>query len=250
MADKKSKINDEIDKPFEEMDLDLIEAQVDELFDEEGYTVQISKKEIRKTANSIIRKTKNKKTKANNSFSQRYLTVCVAITILVALTFAVSANTSLITDGIKWLNNKFNIYTEAPSDSSVESSTELNYQIESLFNNNSYKLPRSIPNTFSATGFYTNQRSAECTDICFQMFGNNENLNFIISDYINAEVVSASAPSIDASLCTQLEVCNITISVFSIDKTYTAYYIFGNTAYQISGDMPYDDFIDILKSIN
>lgn len=246
MVDKKSNINDEIDKPFEEMDLDRIEAQVNKLFDEEGYNVQISKREIRKSADAIIRKGKKADPHSSYSLSTKRLTVCLTVGIIVALTIAVSANTSLIADGIKWLNNKFNIYTEAPSDSDFASSLD----VKGLFNSADYKLPRNIPDTFSATGFYTNQRSEECTDICFQMIDNKQSLNFIISDYTNLEAASATAPSVNADLCTQLQSGNITISVFNIDEIYTAYYICGNTAYQISGDLPYDNFINILKSIN
>ena len=82
------------------------------------------------------------------------------------------------------------------------------------------------------------------------MIGNQQSMNFIISDYTNSDAVSATIPSVNTNLRTQLQVGDITVSVFNIDEAYTAYYICGNTAYQISGNMPYDDFIDILKSIN
>lgn len=246
MADKKSRINEEIDKPFEEIDLDLIEEQVNELFAEEGYTGQISKREIRKSANKIIHNRKNRKTDCGYLRSSKRLTACVVIAIIKTLTVAVSANTSFIADGINWLNNKFNIYTEAPSDSDPESSAN----IKNLFNNHDYKLPRNIPATFSAIDFYTTQRSAECTDICFQMIGNRQSLNFIISNYSTADAVSATVPSINADIRTQLQVGNITVSVFAIDEIYTAYYVCGNKAYQISSDMTYEDFINILNSIN
>lgn len=246
MDDKRAEINREIDKPMDGLNPDWIESQVDELFSEEGYTVKISKREIRKSANSIIRQGKNKESKRTYSLFSKRLATCMAVVIIVGLTIAVSANTSFIADGIKWLNDKFNIYTEVPSDSDSKFSDDIN----NLFNNNVYKLPRSIPDTFSATDFYTNQRSKECTDICFQMIGNQQSMNFIISDYTNSDAVSATIPSVNTNLRTQLQVGDITVSVFNIDEAYTAYYICGNTAYQISGNMPYDDFIDILKSIN
>lgn len=246
MADKKSRINEEIDKPFKEIDLDLIEEQVNELFAEEGYTGQISEREIRKSANKILHNRKNQKAGCGYLRSSKRLTVCVVIAVIITLTFAVSANTSFIADGIKWLNNKFNIYTEAPSDSDPESSAN----VKSLFNNHDYKLPRNIPDTFSAIDYYTTQRSAECTDICFQMIGNRQSLNFVISNYTTAGAVSATVPSINADLRTQLQVGNITVSVFAIGENYTAYYICGNTVYQISSDMTYDGFVNILNSIN
>lgn len=246
MDDKKAKINHEINKPFDKMNLNLIEAEVNDLFSKKGYTEQISKRQIRKSANFIIRQGTHKESNAVYSLPSKRLTACMVIAIIVVLTIAVSANTSLIADGIKWLNNKFNIYTEAPSDGDLKSSLD----VKSLFNSDDYKLPRNIPDTFFATGFYTNQRSEECTDICFQMIDNQQNLSFIISNYMNPEAASATVPSVNADLCTQLQYESITISVFNIDEIYTAYYICGNTAYQISGNMPYDDFINILKSIN
>ena len=250
MDDKRNQINNEIDKPLSDMDVDLIDAQVNELFEKSDVDIKITQKEIRKQTASIIRKSKKQQITPNKSVPTKRLTICVAVILIIALSLAVSAKTSLIADGIKWIHNKFNLCTGVTSDNETETSNSVKKQIEDFFNNDAYKLPRNIPNAFVATNYYKNERSAECTDICFQMVGNNQNLSFIISDYNNAEAISATAPSIDAELCTQFQVENITISVFNIDKTYTAYYISGTTVYQISGIMPYDDFVDILKTIN
>lgn len=250
MDDKRYQINNEIDKPLSDMDVDLIDAQVNELFEKSGVDIKITQKEIHKQTASIIRKSKKQQITPNKSVPTKRLTICVAVILIIALSLAVSAKTSLIADGIKWIHNKFNLCTGVTSDNETETSDSVKKQIEDFFNNDAYKLPRNIPNAFVATNYYKNERSAECTDICFQMVGNNQNLSFIISNYSNAEAISATAPSIDAELCTQFQVENITISVFNIDKTYTAYYISGTTVYQISGNMPYDDFVDILKTIN
>ena len=58
MDDKRNQINNEIDKPLSDMDVDLIEAQVNELFEKEGIDIKITQKEIHKQAASIIHKSK------------------------------------------------------------------------------------------------------------------------------------------------------------------------------------------------
>ena len=42
MDDKRNQINNEIDKPLSDMDVDLIEAQVNELFEKEGVDIKIN----------------------------------------------------------------------------------------------------------------------------------------------------------------------------------------------------------------
>ena len=69
MDDKRNQINNEIDKPLSDMDVDLIEAQVNELFEKEGVDIKITQKEIRKQAASIIHKSK----KQRNRICRRFI---------------------------------------------------------------------------------------------------------------------------------------------------------------------------------
>ncbi len=149
MDDKRNQINNEIDKPLSDMDVDLIEAQVNELFEKKkALTLKSLRKKYTKQVASIIHKSKKQRTAPNKSVPTKRLTICVAVILIIALSLAVSAKTSLIADGIKWMHNKFNLYTGATSDNETEASDTVKKQIEDFFNNDTYKLPRNIPDAF------------------------------------------------------------------------------------------------------
>ena len=87
MDDKRNQINNEIDKPLSDMDVDLIEAQVNELFEKEGVDIKITQKEIHKQVASIIHKSKKQRTAPNKSVPTKRLTICVAVILIIAYGF-------------------------------------------------------------------------------------------------------------------------------------------------------------------
>lgn len=234
----------EMDKPLDEMDVDLIGRLVSEGLNEPPK--KTPKRKIKAIAKKIISEHKTKAASERHPAKHRLVAIYAVIALILISAIAVSANMGYLEDGIRWVKEKFNINTTA---NFSDANTEVLQQIESIFNSEDFYLPADIPNNYSPNSFLSNQRTNECRDINIGFVSNGDYLNFVISVYEKSDMANVELPFDNTDVEERIYVDGIEIFVLSIDETFTACYRHQNKIYQISSNMNYDSFVAMLQSI-
>lgn len=232
-------INNEIDRSPNDMDIKSIEKKIDDYLGSEA--PKISKTDSAKMADKIFAQHQRAKKKSKTHYPNK-ASIIIAVALFLSLTVIASANHSFIADGIRWVKEKINIcMSEVPLDN------ETKQQADILMSQ--YKLPQNIPSGYIPKNYYVYQRSDECVDLCLEYIDEGRYLNFIISKYSNSDLAGIETPINSTEFKEQLIVDDIRITVCCIDEIYTAYYTYENCTYQITCNMSYDEFVNILNSI-
>lgn len=239
-------INNEIDRPANEVEVESVEKMIDLYL--ESAVPKISDNDAKKTADTIIAQYHIKGTTAPSHYSKRIAIIVVAALLFTSVVVA-SASHYRITDGIRWVCEKLNICTSEPTSDSSLLLQEAKQQSDILLADKNYKLPQSIPSNFIPKSYYNNQRSNECTDLCLEYVSDGAYINIIISQYSSRNTSGIEIPNEHTEVKEQINVNDVVITICSINEVYTAYYIHENCAYQITTNMSYDEFINLLNSI-
>lgn len=236
-------IEEELNKPENEMDADLIEYCLDALNEiESNNTVEIKAERTSDLKDNIIKKP-----------FKRVFAVAAAVAILAVGSLSVFAAVSdvSILDGLVELYNKYIVVRFDKSNDKADDYELLGTELAAKLKENGI-YPVLLPEALLTDEAHITEIEYESTDAIISVnigfVYENEKGNLIIDKYELQEIIAeAEYPS--AGNVTTLEINGVSVYVFEQNNKGTITFIDGQTEYTIVSSMSYEQAIEFAKTI-